>query len=395
MKKINVLVCLLISLFLTGCFDKVELEERALVLALGIDKYNENLDTLIEKTAEEKRYVVSMAMPEVSEAEKTGESQQQADPMANKDSQQNKNEAIKKGEGASISSTIDLIDTYTSKDLYFGHTKVVILGKDILQNENLLKETIDSLERNKEISSKIIVLASKENAISILETVPKDEKMIGIYINDFYKNNKRNSSFTFRVDLEDVIKNMLSSNGDVAIPTIDILDNDIKLGGTAIINNYKLKGYLDDRQTKGLLWIIDKNSLGELTVSFENTFASIDIFKKNVDMNFFEQNGKIICNISLDIKGNISEYTLNDKTDENIKYELLEKKYSEYLEEEISYSLQSILNLNSDILGLKEKIRKDNYNLYQKYDLQNNNIYDNLIFNIDANLTIKGSGSIK
>lgn len=395
MKKLSILLCLVIPIFLTGCFDKVELEERALVLAIGIDKYNKNIDTTLEKTGEEKRYVVSMAMPNVSEGEKSGETEKQSDPMEKEEETQTVNEAIKTGEGSSISSTMDLIDTYISQDLYFGHTKVAILGEELLKEENLLKETIDSLERNKEISSKLIILASKKDAISILETIPKDEKMIGIYINDFYKNNKRNSSFTFRVDLEDVIKDMLSTNGDTGIPTIDIVDNDIRLGGIAVLNNYKLVGYLDDRQTKGLLWIIDKNSLGEITVPFENTFVSMDIFKKKMDMEFFEQNGKIVCKIKIDVKGNISEYILNNNIEDDMKYEILEKEYENYLKEEIKYSLESIINLNSDILKFKEKIRKNNYDLYKKYDLENNNIYKNLEFNIECDVKIKGSGSIR
>ena len=87
-----VFVFLFLSSFLTGCFDKVEIEERALVLAIGIDKYLEENDTNTEKTGEEKRFIVSMTMPEVSEEEKSGNT----DPM-NKDKSQNSvNEAIKK-----------------------------------------------------------------------------------------------------------------------------------------------------------------------------------------------------------------------------------------------------------------------------------------------------------
>ena len=173
----SIFILLFFSLSLTGCFDKVELEERALVLAIGIDKYTDGNDTNTEKTGEEKRFIVSMAMPEVSEGEKTGN----ANPMGNGEEQNSINEAIKVAEGSSIASTIELIDTYMSKNLYYGHTKVVVLGKEILQDEILLREVIDSLERNNEISRKIIVLGTMGTAKEILQTIPKDEKMLGIY----------------------------------------------------------------------------------------------------------------------------------------------------------------------------------------------------------------------
>lgn len=396
MKKFNIAIPFILSFFLTGCFDKVELEERAFVLAMSIDKYKDSLDTNIEKIDEEKRYVIGMSMPEISEGEKSGIKEE--NPMENekKSEESSVNKSIKQGEGSSVSSTMNLIDTYTSQNLYYGHTKVVILGKDILENENYFKEVIDTLDRNKEISRKIIVLASKINAKDIIEIIPKDEKMIGIYINDFYKNNKRNSSFTFRMDLEDIIKNLYSLNGDTIIPTVEIKDNDIHLDGLAILKNYKLIKYLDNKQTKGLIWLLDKNSLGTITTDFENSFVSLDIFKKNMKMNFFEENEKIICNINIDIKGNISGYILNNEIFENDeKYIKLEKEYEKDLYEEIMHSLENIKNINSDVLALKEKIRKNNFDLYEKYNLKEDNIYNNIQFKINCDVNIKGFGTIK
>lgn len=396
MKKFNIAISLILSFFLTGCFDKVELEERAFVLAMSIDKYKDYLDTNIEKAGEEKRYVIGMSMPEISEGEKSGNNE--SNPMENEKKAEGNsiNKSIKQGEGSSLSSTMNLIDTYTSQNLYYGHTKAIILGKNILEDENYFKEVIDTLDRNKQISRKIIILASKSNAKDILEIIPKDEKMIGIYINDFYKNNKRNSSFTFRMDLEDIIKNLYSLNGDTIIPTVEIKNDDIHLDGIAILKNYKLISYLDNKQTKGLLWILDKNSLGTITTNFENSFVSLDIFKKNTKIDFSEENGKIVCNVNINVNGNISGYTLNNEIFESgNKYIELEKQYEKDLYEEIKYSLENIKNINSDILSLKEKIRKNNFNLYEKYNLEENNIYNNIEFKINCNVNIKGFGTIK
>lgn len=386
-----VFVFLFLSSFLTGCFDKVEIEERALVLAIGIDKYLEENDTNTEKTGEEKRFIVSMAMPEVSEEEKSGNT----DPM-NKDKSQNSvNEAIKKAEGSSVASTIDLIDTYMSKNLYYGHTKVVVLGKDILEDEILLREVIDSLERNNEISRKIIVLGTTRRAEEILQTIPKDEKMLGIYINDFYKNNKKNSSFTYSVNLEDIIQQLLSI-GDTAIPNIEIVDNDVRLTGLIALKDSKYISYLDDAITKGLLWIIDRKSLGEISIPFEDGYVSTTIFKKKVEKNFYETDNKIMCDFVVNIQGNISEYMLGKNIMiETEKYKMIEDEISNYVKLEIENSIKDIKRLNVDLIGLKELIRKNNYDLYDKYNLETNNIYDYVDFNVSCNVKIKGSGSIK
>lgn len=387
---------LLLSILLSGCFDKVELEERGLVLAIGIDKYNIKNDTNLEKTGEEKRYTVSIAMPDISENNKESETKKQANPMEKEGENKKNNEAIKKAEGQSVSSTIDLIDNYTSKKLYYGHTKAVILGKEVLQDEIFLKETIDFLERNREISRKIIILASKERADNILQTIPKDEKMIGIYINNFYKNNKKNESFTFRVDLENIIQALLSTNGDAIIPVVQTIDGDIRFGGLAVLKNYKLISFLDDKTTKGLLWILDKNSLEDISIPFEDGYLPLSIFSKSSKMKFTENGGKIICNLEVNVKGNISEYIFT----ENImldteKYKVSQKGYESHINNEISNSLKHIKSLGADIVGFKERIKKNNYKLFEKYSLEDKNIFDYLEFNIKSNVRVKNAGSIK
>nr|WP_317358642.1 Ger(x)C family spore germination protein [uncultured Tyzzerella sp.] len=394
--KIIKIICLFLTFttFLTGCFDKVELEERALVLAIGIDKYSQENDTSTEKTGEEKRFIVSMAMPEVSEGEKSGNNKEATNPMG-EDKDKNVNEAIKMAEGSSIASTIDLIGTYMSKNLYYGHTKVVVLGKEILEDETLLKETIDALERSNEISRKIIVLGTEGKAQEILQTIPKDEKMLGIYINDYYKNNKKNSAFTYSIDLEDVVQQLLSI-GDTAIPNIQIVDDDVRLTGLIALKDSKYVGYLDDTTTKGLLWIIDKKSLGEISIPFENGYVSTSIFKKKIDKDFYEKDNKIVCQFVINIEGNISEYTLGKNIMiDTEKYKMIEDEISSYGKKEIESSINAIKQLDVDIIGLKELIRKNAYNLYDKYNLENNNVYDYVDFDIQFNTKIKGSGSIK
>lgn len=396
MKIAKILICFCFIFMLTGCFDKVELEERGLVLAIGIDKYDKTKDTQTEITGDEKRFIVSIAMPKVSEAEKEkNETKDEKENDIKNEEKNSINEAIKTAEGSSVSSAINLIDTYMTKNLYYGHTKAVVLGKEILQDANLLKEVIDALERDNEISRKIIVLGSNTKAQDILEIIPKDEKMVGIYINDFYKNNKKNNSFTYKLDLEDIIQNLLTTN-DTVLPSIQIIDGDVRLAGLMLLKDGQLIDYLDDATTKGLLWILDKKSLGQIDVPFEDGYVSTTIFKKKIKEDFYEKNNKIVFDFAINIEGNISEYSLGKNIMiDNEKYINIEKEINSYVQNQINNSINTIKNLDVDVLGLKERIRKDNYDLYEKFNLENKNIYDYVQFNVTCNTKIKGSGSIK
>ena len=219
--------------------------------------------------------------------------------------------------------------------------------------------------------------------------------MVGIYINDFYKNNKKNNSFTYKLDLEDIIQNLLTTN-DTVLPSIQIIDGDVRLAGLMLLKDGQLIDYLDDATTKGLLWILDKKSLGQIDVPFEDGYVSTTIFKKKIKEDFYEKNNKIVFDFAINIEGNISEYSLGKNIMiDNEKYINIEKEINSYVQNQINNSINTIKNLDVDVLGLKERIRKDNYDLYEKFNLENKNIYDYVQFNVTCNTKIKGSGSIK
>ena len=77
------------------------------------------------------------------------------------------------------------------------------------------------------------------------------------------------------------------------------------------------------------------------------------------------------------------------------KYKMIEEEINNYVKAEINNSIDIIKDLDVDILNIKELIRKNEYNLYDKYNLENNNIYDYMDFDIKCTTKIKGSGSVK
>lgn len=398
MKLVKIIFTITMCTFLTGCWDKVELEDRGLVLSLGIDKYSGNIT---EENAEPLIYTVSMDIPNISDNNKESQENQ-----GNQESQENQEisdssetqtkDSIKSSTGQTIYSAMKLVDSYTSQRLYYGHTKAVIFGSEILENENYLKEVIDALERNQEISRKLIVLSTKGKAKDILNFIP-EEKGAGIFINDFYKNNMDNTSFTFRQDLESIIQDLLST-GDTVIPEIEIENNSVKISGLAVIKDYKLIGWLDENMTKSFLWFNKtKNIGGEVSVVFEEGFVPLKITNNKVKITLEQEDDIIITNIDIDIEGNIGEYMLSQSimmdTD---KYKILQQEYVNKIKKEVLEFIYILQNdLKADIIGLKEICRKNYNNIYKNFNLEENNIYNNVLFNVNVEVKIRGSGNIK
>ncbi len=389
MKKIRIIsfisIIIFISIFLTGCFDKVELEDRALVLGIGIDKYEDTEDA--ENTEDtEKSFFVSLSMPLSNSSQNTEGGEENTEDA----------KTLKKGAGKTVFDALSVLDEKTSQNLYYGHLKVAILGEEVLKDESLLRETIDFLERNKEISRKIIILASSTKAEDILSTVPEEENIMGLYINNFYKNAKNRTYFSYKKSLEDIVKDFLANDGDTVIPAIESTEGDINYFGLCVLKDYQLAGYLSAEEVKPFLLLKDKNYLGTLTIDTEDIASSIEILKKNIKTSFNEDGGKIIYNVDLNINGEIFEYNnKNDTTEISKNYATLQEEYAKYLKQSMLDMLNKIKDIGADVIGLKEEIRKNNYDLYEKYNLQNTDIYNFLEFNVNCAVNIKGAGGIK
>lgn len=409
MKKIKLLIVITLTMLLTGCWDKVELEDRGFVITLGIDKYAEtkpnndennkkdnNKDTSSEKPAqlsgqnEESRYIVTMALPNVSElsgGNGGGGSSEDGSTKA---------KSVKKAASETVSGGMKFIDTYSSQKLYYGHLKACIIGKDILNDKELLKEAIDALERNKEISRKLIILAADDTAEKILNTDAPGEPLIGMFVSDFYKNNLKNVGVTFRQDLESIIQQFMAYNNTV-IPKVSVENDEIKLGGLAIIKNYELVGWLNDMQTRGYLWINNDKLGGDITAKLDNNYIPMKITNKETKIKFNEKDGKINCNINILVDGNVEEYQLAQSLlfDKNT-LENLQAEYENVVKEEV-YKTIDILqnNFKTDALGFKELCRKNYYDIYLKYADNWDKAFEEMIVNTNANVCIRNSGATK
>ena len=107
MHKKIVVFMLIISFLLTGCWDKIEVEDRAHINALGIDKF----DTVIEDDSIKNRYVFTFSFPE------------------------HKKEIAKDIVVSSIGETLysvsRIMASRSNRDFFLGHLRTVVIEADI------------------------------------------------------------------------------------------------------------------------------------------------------------------------------------------------------------------------------------------------------------------------
>ena len=105
----------LATIFLSGCYDKVELEDRDFVMSLGID-LNENSENKISLSA-----------------------------ITTNDYKQEECNILTSF-GKTFDEALENLDNISNKKIYLGHTKLIVLSEKVLKNQYLFKEIINSSE---------------------------------------------------------------------------------------------------------------------------------------------------------------------------------------------------------------------------------------------------------
>ncbi|MDR1914532.1 MAG: Ger(x)C family spore germination protein [Clostridiales bacterium] len=365
------LIIALAALTLSFRNDKVELEDRGLVVALGIDRTADN------------KFAVTVSMPNILEMKEA--------PIADK------SKLVKTANDGSISGALHNINT--SQNLYMGQTKMLVLGRELLNDADFLRQSIDSMERSREVSHKLYLLAAKEqSAEDILSLKLEGESMIGITIDNYYDSGGE-AATKFSKTLGEVISD-LRSTGDTLIPIIsaDTTDEEsgsghIGIGGCAVIKDFKLSRYLNEEETRGYMWLTADNH-GSVVNSPDN--IPLRVYHSKPRISFENINGKINCHVKLSVKGSIDEYNFSEEDlDAPFRLEEYAAAFENIIADEIKNTADILRRNGADVYCFKEMLRKKDYKLYADIEQEFETHFRDMVIIPYVNVDIISVGTIK
>ena len=346
-KGLAVLMLAIISISLASCHDMVEIEDRAFIVAMGIDK-----------AKDDGRYMVTLSVPPLQkESEKSDEDQCH----------------IKYANGHTITEALKKLDAKTDRSLYYGHSKLLVLGEGLLKDADLMRGAISAIDNNSRIDRRINVLAAKGKAQDILKAKPPGEILEGIYISEIYRDKSKIGGSSFSQDFERLCTALQFKNGAM-IPMIERDKNEgspLKLTGAAAISDYHKKGTITEDELRGFLWAFTGGGEGAI-ITLEEADAAISMKVEKHTANVkFEPIGEedLRAILEIHIKGRIEEGPFCQSNPpspferENICQALAAKIAAETAT--TATKLQAEIGI--DGYDWLETLRKKHHPLYQKY----------------------------
>ncbi|MCM1114201.1 MAG: Ger(x)C family spore germination protein [Clostridium sp.] len=232
MKSFKILVCivLLCTLF-SGCMNQTNLKDLAVIEGIGID----NEDDQVKLT------VQSLNSNTSSGAEK---------PIGNMTINTT-------GEGSTIVDAVDNLTMAMSKELFFGHNKIIVFSKEVCETD--FQKKLDYFLRSSDSRADVAVCMADGKASTVLENTENDSH-VPVENIVYLINNGQKNGHTICVKTKELLNAYNDKTTDVYIPVIkEREDKDtVELKGIAVFNNDKLSYILNEDETLGFMLMTGK-----------------------------------------------------------------------------------------------------------------------------------------
>lgn len=371
-----ILVLAICVVLLTGCWDKVEIEDRIFVLGIGIDKAKEE-----EKAQATDRYVINFASPIVG--------------------------ALKDGGDETFSTykTVTSIFTFGLNQMYerldkklsFQHTRVLIFGEDMLKDDRLFKEVLDAVGRSHEFHRNMYVFAVPGRADEVFKIKPKYTKLLTSYLAGIAENNLYQSSI-YKMPAYQMYDNLIKSEGDTIIPSLRASKEEAKVSGVGIIKDYKLVGYLDDMDSETLNWLNNTASGGLIEGKHKDVLIPYKYNDFNTNLVLDKVEGdKIYLTYNMVTEGSAEEYIWGENLMEQQLLDTLEETLGKTIEDRSKSVVAKFQKeFKVDLVGVAEYLRKHQPQVYKSVEKDYENFFtNNVVINIKAKVSIRRVGTIE
>ena len=351
------LICIFIlpMMFLSGCWDSKDPEDRAYIITMGVDKGEDG-------------YIFSFAPAKT----------QQKDPE------------LLVANGATIASAMVDMDTQNSRKTDLGQLKMVVLGKSALEDKVLVDSILDELERSQEVSEKIMLLGTEGTAEECLKAVMKEDSGTGLFLWDFYHNTATDVAITKGLDLDSFLAEMSEQKGAIVLPAIQVKEEKISIGGGVALVDEVYQFSFSEKEEEGYLLLIGEGegAIIEAKVK-EGSKIPLKVVKNTVEYKISEkEDGSILCiiesKVSADLLGTPKDNVFDPK-----KKKELENLFEGIIKTELENTIRIAQeNQGEEILGIGAKVRRKFPEISQEF-------WDTMEIKVVPKVRIRNTGKIR
>ena len=384
--KVSFILLLSVLLLLGGCWNKRELNELAIVTAVGVDKSDEQFE-------------ISVQIVNPSQV------------ASNKASGIQVPVFTYHAKGKSLFDAIRKLTALTPRKPYYAHAQIIIIGEEMA--EEGMNSILDLFQRDPEGRSDFNFIVSHDSTaqeilsvLTPLEDVPASKMFKSLKVSEAVLGT------TESVILDDLIQSLGSIDHSAVLPSIHIYGDadagdfssniekidspaQLKYGGLAIFKNYKLIGYLSEQESRDYNFLNNNiKSTFEIIACPEEGKISTEIINSSTKMTGHFQNDVPSISIKLDIEQNVAEVSCSLDLTKSKTIDALNKETSRQIKERLERTLQTIQQTyQADLLKFSNVLHREDYQAWNRIKKNWQTLYPNLEVQIEVDVHTKGVGT--
>ena len=368
----SIIIMWVLLLLLIGCWDRTDIESRALIIGAGIDSPDEKEIVKFEQEIEDKNLLKKIEPKYKLSIEILNP---QAFQQGTQSGGGGGGSTVKKSmviteEGRSLLQAREKIKPKIDRILTSTHTQLIIINEKIARKG--IWEIMYCFIRDPYCPRRAVVLVSSEPAFDILNTQLETRESPSLFINKIIEK-KLGDVRIVEHTAGEVYNKMITKSGFV-VPRVITKGNNIELSGAAVFRESKMIGWLNSLELEGQQWacLREKEEVQSGLVTIidpedDNGIYVVDILGMQKKIKSVEKHGKVTILIDISVTGIITDaphkWILSNKN-----FKTLQKVMDTTMEKMIKESIKrSKEDFKADIYGYNELIRENHSEYWKKH----------------------------
>ncbi|MBM7653884.1 spore germination protein KC [Neobacillus cucumis] len=364
------------SVFLSGCWDRHELNDLAMVTAAGIDKKSKDMIEL--------SVLINVPKGEIGQQGNGGSSSVKT--------------FVRKATGKTLAEAMSKLQGILPRQIFWGICKVFIIDEELAKEG--IAAHIDFIMRYPQIRESTNIFISGQKVTKILSLLPPLERDISEVLRELAA-----LKIGMDVSTKDLAEMLISDSGDLGIPWINILHSENEKGkqtiayitGTALFNKDKMIGHINSQVTRGVLWFRNEIEMSIISLKPWNTdgYISVKLIKAKTKLVPKIENGKWKIIFKATSENDIVQNSTSLDTSDPKVAKKLEKLLEKRIEKRVQLALSAVQkDKKVDILGFADAFHRKYPKVWKREKNDWGTIYPNVEVSFDIKTHVRREGMI-
>ncbi|WP_234404836.1 Ger(x)C family spore germination protein [Paenibacillus bouchesdurhonensis] len=354
-RMIGAALILCCAALLTGCWDALELNRRAIVAGIGIDHTPEAED----------QFMISFQV--VIADEISGKTGRGATPTS-----------IYNGTGRTISGAIRNVSRKVPRLTSTAHARLIVISEAVARRG--IAEIMDFLDRDSDIrlTADVVIAKGDVRAKDVVATLMPIGKISAYSLSQKVELASGQLGANYQMEIDDILRDLLTPGGGPVINSLEVIGDVIEagkksnletvessgivvVGDLAIFKDDKLVDWLNRDESRGMVWIKNKTKKTSLFIDSDREFGDIavDVIRSKTGLKAqLSDPSHPVMQVSVNALLSIREVDTHVDLRNPEVLHFIEQKANEVIAKDLRSVVQKAQSAKSDVFRFGEVIER-------------------------------------